>query len=161
MYPLAKWLRARQPRIVFDVAPALGAEPPSRTPRASMACRRAGQPAHIDQETRGGELAGEDRYQALPPAIGLRAGEHLDDAAALLATRARQIGRQECRQIFSTASRPTLTKIGRGRCIAAARSGRKRSVSTPRIHIARCAKPRLPSSSSNERVETIVTAAAA
>src|SRR5208282_4951293 len=63
-------------------------------------------------------------------------------------------------RFFSTETRPTLTKIGRGRSIAAARSGRKRSVSTPRVHIARCAKPRLPSSSINERVDTIVTAAA-
>jgi hypothetical protein len=40
--------------------------------------------------------------------------------------RAGQIERQKCRQILSTAKRPTLTKIGRGRSIAAARSGRKR-----------------------------------
>jgi hypothetical protein len=64
-------------------------------------------------------------------------------------------------RFFSTARRPTLTKIGRGRSIAAARSGVKRSVSTPRVHIAKCAKPRLPSSSIKERVDTIVTAAAA
>src|SRR3984893_17584176 len=40
-------------------------------------------------------------------------------------------------RFFSTARRPTLTKIGRGRSIAAARSGLKRSVSTPRVHIAK------------------------
>src|SRR6516225_3541525 len=64
-------------------------------------------------------------------------------------------------RFFSTARRPPLTKIARGRSITAARSGLKRSVSTPRVQIARCAKPRLPSSSINERVDTIVTAAAA
>jgi hypothetical protein len=43
---------------------------------------------------------------------------------------------------FSTDTRPTYAKTGRLTSMAARGSGRNRSVSTPRDHIARLAKPR-------------------
>ena len=75
--------------------------------------------------------------------------------------RAGQIERRERRQVLFHREAADADENRSVRSIAAARSGLKRSVSTPRVHIARCAKPRLPSSSINERVDTIVTAAAA
>ena len=68
--------------------------------------------------------------------------------------RAGQIERQERRQVVFHRKAADADENRSVRSIAAARSGLKRSVSTPRVHIARCAKPRLPSSSINERVDT-------
>ena len=45
-------------------------------------------------------------------------------------------------RFFSTAIRPTLTKIGRGRSRSIACSGLNISVSTPRVHMPRFLKPR-------------------
>ena len=63
-------------------------------------------------------------------------------------------------RFFSTAIRPTLTKIGRGRSRSIACSGLNISVSTPRVHMPRFLKPRWVSSAISELVDTIVTAAA-
>ena len=64
-------------------------------------------------------------------------------------------------RFFSTAIRPTVMKIGRGRSSAMARSGLNRLVSTPRVHMPRLRNPRRSSSLMSDGVDTIVTAAAA
>ena len=64
-------------------------------------------------------------------------------------------------RFFSTAIRPTVTKTGRGKPSSSARSGRNRSVSTPRVHMPRLENPRWASSVMSEGVATIVTVAAA
>jgi hypothetical protein len=64
-------------------------------------------------------------------------------------------------RFFSTATRPTVAKIGRGSPRSIARSGRNRSVSTPRVHMPRFLKPRPASSAISDGVDTMVTRAAA
>src|SRR4051794_20706308 len=75
--------------------------------------------------------------------------------------RAREIEREERRQVLFYREPPDADEYRAGQIERCGALGPERSVSTPRVHIARCAKPRWPSSSSNERVDTIVTAAAA
>jgi hypothetical protein len=68
-----KWLRARQPRIVLDVAPAhLGAEPNAISVNGDLT--EPGEPTQIDQKARGRKPEGEDRHQALAAGDRLRAG---------------------------------------------------------------------------------------
>jgi len=64
-------------------------------------------------------------------------------------------------RFFSTATRPTVIKMGRAKPSSIARSGLNRSVSTPRVHIPRLENPRWRSSSMSDGVDTIVTVAAA
>ena len=52
-------------------------------------------------------------------------------------------------------------KIGRGRSSAATRSGLNSSVSTPRVHMPRCWKPRRRSIAISDGVDVIVTFAGA
>src|SRR5262249_15617856 len=62
---------------------------------------------------------------------------------------------------FSTAMRPAVRKIGRGRSSGRARSGANRLVSTPRVHMPRLRKPRRDSSAASDGVDTMVIDAAA
>ena len=62
---------------------------------------------------------------------------------------------------FSTATRPMVMKIGRGKSSCAGASGLNRSVSTPRVQKPSFRKPRALSSACSESVATMVMAAAA
>jgi hypothetical protein len=72
--------------------------------------------------------------------------------------RAGQIEREKCRQVLFYREAADTDENRAGQID---RRGALGTEETPRVHIARCAKPRLPSSSIKERAETIVTAAAA
>src|SRR5258707_2568290 len=64
-------------------------------------------------------------------------------------------------RLFSTATRPTVMKIGLGRSSSAGSLGGNRPVSTPRVQLPSFRKPLAPSSCLSEAAATIAMAAAA